>query len=921
MEKEPRPLLFHASPRHSPLFPVFLISLFLLTLSLPVEAKTLYVDGAAGNDATTWAANGPSNPWRTIGRAAWGSTDRSAPIANEAARAGDSVIVAAGTYATGGNNGRWDVAYYTVNSGAPGSPITFTANGTVVLTSSGLGPTIGASFYAMGNYARDYIEWRGFTIDEANAPSASDTGPTVLARSQGSTLENLTIIGIPNNPRPDNYNGIRIEDSNGATIRNNRIMNFQGVFGRNHSAITTYRSSSLLIENNEISGIRTGNNNNSGSGIFIKGMSDGALPTYTWVTIRNNLIHDIEGAAILLHLAPNTPENPVRVHNNIVRNSLAAVRLQAFDQGNWDPRNAKIVNNTFVGVEYGVHVTNSMVDNAGHVVWNNIMAGGSMGISYDTPSPSNFAESRFDSEHNLYHVLTTMGSVGGPTYTLTSWRSAFPWNDSANPASLSQDPLFVSSGANDFHLQTGSPARTLGVDLLDLNNNGSTTDLIPAGAYVTGDEIIGRGGGGGSPDTTPPSVPGNLSAVAVSSTQINLSWSASTDNVGVAGYRIYRGGSQIAQATSGANYSNTGLAPSTQYSYTVAAYDAAGNVSAQSASASATTQAPPIPPIHFDDFEYVAGRDDPNATQIFQSHGWATAKTQQNSPNARGYLYTTNSIPGYSGSFPSGGSRVLAIEALPGTLNGQTDFYLQMGGGTVDYIPGDVWFQFWVYPQNYGTQMSRYGTRNKFLYACNGSYPCHSALWMVSQGSPNYTDPDNMFPLGNPSNGEFLWNLSSGVSSFTYTGGDPYATDQVGQTDISDWMRPNRWTLVKMHFNTTSTTGNSWEMWMRPYGGQWLKTAEWIGGVTPNFTWDISAEHVGGHTVLRMPTTVGATTGQWYDYWIYMDDFVMADSEAALPTYSDGGGPPTPPPPPSPRLDLSSYLPVNGPAAGGYRPG
>ena len=65
MEKEPRPLLFHASPRHSPLFPVFLISLFLLIFSLPVAAKTLYVDGAAGNDATTWAANGPSNPWRS----------------------------------------------------------------------------------------------------------------------------------------------------------------------------------------------------------------------------------------------------------------------------------------------------------------------------------------------------------------------------------------------------------------------------------------------------------------------------------------------------------------------------------------------------------------------------------------------------------------------------------------------------------------------------------------------------------------------------------------------------------------------------------------------------------------------------------------------------------------------------------------
>ena len=94
----------------------------------------------------------------------------------------------------------------------------------------------------------------------------------------------------------------------------------------------------------------------------------------------------------------------------------------------------------------------------------------------------------------------------------------------------------------------------------------------------------------GQADATPPSVPTNLSATAVSSSQINLSWTASTDNVGVTGYGIYRNSAQI--GTSAVNsYSDTGLAPSTTYIYTVAAYDAAGNVSGQSSSASATTQA------------------------------------------------------------------------------------------------------------------------------------------------------------------------------------------------------------------------------------------------------------------------------------------------------------------------------------------
>lgn len=93
-----------------------------------------------------------------------------------------------------------------------------------------------------------------------------------------------------------------------------------------------------------------------------------------------------------------------------------------------------------------------------------------------------------------------------------------------------------------------------------------------------------------SQDTTPPSTPTNLTATVISSSQINLAWTTSTDNVGVAGYRIYRGGNQVATSTTN-SYSNTGLSPSTIYSYTIAAYDAAGNLSNQSPQALATTQA------------------------------------------------------------------------------------------------------------------------------------------------------------------------------------------------------------------------------------------------------------------------------------------------------------------------------------------
>src|SRR3990167_5171063 len=96
-------------------------------------------------------------------------------------------------------------------------------------------------------------------------------------------------------------------------------------------------------------------------------------------------------------------------------------------------------------------------------------------------------------------------------------------------------------------------------------------------------------------DTSAPTVPGGLSATAASTSQINLSWTASTDNTAVTGYRVYRNGVQIA-TTSGTSYSSTGLASGTSYTYTVSAYDAVGNLSEQSESVSATTDAPPPSP-------------------------------------------------------------------------------------------------------------------------------------------------------------------------------------------------------------------------------------------------------------------------------------------------------------------------------------
>ncbi|MFF4649905.1 cellulase family glycosylhydrolase [Streptomyces sp. NPDC001380] len=98
------------------------------------------------------------------------------------------------------------------------------------------------------------------------------------------------------------------------------------------------------------------------------------------------------------------------------------------------------------------------------------------------------------------------------------------------------------------------------------------------------------GTGGGGTDTTPPTAPGAPVVTATTSSSVSLSWGAATDDTGVAGYDVYRGGAKVG-STAGTSYTDTGLTASTAYAYTVKARDAAGNTSPASAAVTATTQA------------------------------------------------------------------------------------------------------------------------------------------------------------------------------------------------------------------------------------------------------------------------------------------------------------------------------------------
>ena len=88
-----------------------------------------------------------------------------------------------------------------------------------------------------------------------------------------------------------------------------------------------------------------------------------------------------------------------------------------------------------------------------------------------------------------------------------------------------------------------------------------------------------------APDTTPPTAPTNLAGTAVSSSQINLTWTASTDNVGVTGYRVERARAQLHQLRPGrprqpGRLQRQRVGANTTYRYRVRAVDAAGNLGA-----------------------------------------------------------------------------------------------------------------------------------------------------------------------------------------------------------------------------------------------------------------------------------------------------------------------------------------------------
>ena len=123
-------------------------------------------------------------------------------------------------------------------------------------------------------------------------------------------------------------------------------------------------------------------------------------------------------------------------------------------------------------------------------------------------------------------------------------------------------------------------------------NNAAYTYQGNRNPYIDNPSFVNLVWGGSTPsvDTEAPSQPTNLSVTGSTSSTVSLSWTASSDNVGISAYEIYVNGNYVTTVTS-TSAVISGLAPTTTYAFYVIARDAAGNLSTQSNSVNGTTTA------------------------------------------------------------------------------------------------------------------------------------------------------------------------------------------------------------------------------------------------------------------------------------------------------------------------------------------
>jgi len=528
---------------------ILLCSLFFV----PVANAANYYVATNGSDSNPGTL---ASPWKTITKAA------------NTLVAGDAVSIRGGTYReqilpkNSGSASAGFIAY----AAYPGETVTVDGSG-------GLNNGNWSGVFSLSN--RHYIQVSGLRF--INSPGF------------GVYMNNSTNVRVLNNyTNSTAYSGVYAISSDTVTVDGNEIVNANTGFSQ--ESISMVSTNNFAVSNNRI---HEGNM----EGIDAKvGATNGK--------IFGNTVYNMSRIGIYVD-GWDTPADTIEIYRNTVFNSKSAasgagedgIRLGGERSGNIS--NVKIYNNILYNLAgSGVFLANWTESGYSEPKFTNISiynntaykcgfrSGGGIGIQ-GSQNSGILVRNNVISQAKAFNIQASSGT--------TISNNLFEGGSAAGTSPVAGNPLFADAVNSNFHLQSSSPAINTGTTTsapttdFDLNARpqGGQVDI---GAFEYGSSSTPpQNTPSPSADTTAPSAPATLAASAPDASKVNLTWKASTDNVGVSGYKIYRNGAEVG-SSSVAGFTDSSVAGGTSYNYTTKAYDAAGNLSA--ASNTATVQTP-----------------------------------------------------------------------------------------------------------------------------------------------------------------------------------------------------------------------------------------------------------------------------------------------------------------------------------------
>jgi hypothetical protein len=390
------------------------------------------------------------------------------------------VLVHAGTYVDQAST--YYSGFSPASSGQPGMPIVFRSE-----------PALAAVLQskddfsvALGVYMSSYIIIDGFKVEGTLKAEQTDHVTLQNCELTGGTLEG---------DDASLHWGLALHSTRHCLVRNNLAHQMKpnlGDAGINTGAIMVFGDSQHnVVENNEADG---------SGGIVRSAFGSKAGPSCN-LWRRNIARNAVAGFLGKTGTAQTTPVVDNIYYQNISIDNGSAFELYGFTQ------RFRIYNNTAVGGAQLLHA--GWADNSDAAVFNNVAVwGGEPSPHYpgdpegtvyywdgyaihDVPAASAFGPLFQSASGNCYSGFHRIGFLEAAAL---GYASLSEWQDETglDAGSAFADPAFVDAAAEDFRLDDGSPCAAVGLDEADVDGDRDATETIPAGAYITGDETIGR---------------------------------------------------------------------------------------------------------------------------------------------------------------------------------------------------------------------------------------------------------------------------------------------------------------------------------------------------------------------------------------------------------------------------------------------